>query len=152
MNSPPIRIVLNPDPARHPELVPLWRAAVEATHAFLTPADIAGYEGRLLRDYFPQVTLAVAQRGEQILGFSGTHAGNLEMLFIDPAWHGRGVGSALLAEARGRFPALTVDVNEENPAAVGFYLARGFIRIGRSATDGEGRPFPLLHLATALPE
>ncbi len=42
---------------------------------------------------------------------------------------------------------LTVDVNEQNEQAVGFYAHTGFIVTGRSATDGEGRPYRLLHLA-----
>ena len=42
---------------------------------------------------------------------------------------------------------LRVDVNEQNPEALGFYLANGFEVTGRSPLDGQGRPFPLLHLA-----
>ena len=41
---------------------------------------------------------------------------------------------------------LTVDVNEQNPAAVGFYEAVGFAVVGRSPLDDAGRPFPLLHM------
>jgi putative acetyltransferase len=46
----------------------------------------------------------------------------------------------------GRYPALILDVNEQNPPAAGFYARQGFVVVGRSETDGEGRPFPLLHL------
>ena len=42
--------------------------------------------------------------------------------------------------------SLTVDVNEQNPAALQFYRANGFTVTGRSALDAGGRPFPLLHL------
>lgn len=42
--------------------------------------------------------------------------------------------------------ALSVDVNEQNEAALRFYEALGFAVVGRSPTDGAGRPFPLLHL------
>jgi putative acetyltransferase len=45
---------------------------------------------------------------------------------------------------------LTVDVNEQNPEAVAFYLALGFHVVGRSATDAEGRPFPLLRLSETV--
>lgn len=38
-------------------------------------------------------------------------------------------------------------MNEQNPQAVGFYLHYGFVQTGRSPLDGEGRPFPLLHMA-----
>jgi putative acetyltransferase len=42
--------------------------------------------------------------------------------------------------------AYKVDVNEQNPDAVGFYQHLGFNVIGRSPLDGQGNPFPLLHL------
>jgi putative acetyltransferase len=57
-----------------------------------------------------------------------------------------------VAHAQARRPgALTVDVNEQNPAAVGFYERLGFVVVGRSPRDGSGRPFPLLHLRRPAP-
>jgi putative acetyltransferase len=44
---------------------------------------------------------------------------------------------------------MTVDVNEQNTKAVGFYERIGFKRTGRSRLDGQGRPYPLLHLSWA---
>jgi putative acetyltransferase len=41
---------------------------------------------------------------------------------------------------------LIPDVSEQNPQAAGFSVRQGFVAVGRSETDGEGRPFPLLHL------
>ena len=37
-------------------------------------------------------------------------------------------------------------MNEQNPQGVGFYLHMGFEQTGRSELDGEGNPFPLLHM------
>ena len=48
--------------------------------------------------------------------------------------------------ARSLHPVLTVDVNEQNPRAIGFYERLGFARTGRSETDDQGRPYPLLHM------
>jgi putative acetyltransferase len=39
-----------------------------------------------------------------------------------------------------------LDVNEQNPQALGFYQHQGFVITGRSPLDGQGNPFPLLHL------
>jgi putative acetyltransferase len=72
-------------------------------------------------------------------------------LFVDPAVHGRGVGTALLDDAAAHHPVLTLDVNEENPAARAWYARRGFVETGRSETDDEGRPHPLLHLRRVTP-
>jgi len=40
-------------------------------------------------------------------------------------------------------------VNEQNLQGVGFYLHMGFVETGRSETDDQGRPYPLLHLRLA---
>ncbi|MBB5912505.1 putative acetyltransferase [Nocardia transvalensis] len=138
-------------PAEYPKLVDVWRSAVLATHHFLAPADFADIESHLAVDYFPAVELTVATVDGGIVGFSGLASGQLEMLFIDDAYRGRGVGSALLHAALDRYPSLTVDVNEQNPQALGFYQHHGFVVTGRSDTDSEGRPYPLVHLVFAVP-
>ena len=69
------------------------------------------------------------------------------MLFIDPDLRGKGIGRALLDHARSSRGQMSVDVNEQNPEAVGFYLHYGFAQTGRSPLDGEGHPFPLIHLS-----
>lgn len=39
-----------------------------------------------------------------------------------------------------------VDVNEDNTQAVGFYERLGFVQVGRSELDGQGKPYPTLHM------
>ncbi|PVZ42472.1 putative acetyltransferase [Pseudomonas sp. CC120222-01a] len=81
------------------------------------------------------------------LGFIGLNENHVEMLFVDPDLQRQGIGRALLDYCRKTRHTLSVDVNEQNPQAVGFYLHYGFVQTGRSPLDGEGRPFPLLHMA-----
>ena len=132
----------------YPRLLEIWRSAVEATHDFLTPADVEYYAERV-PVYFPAVDLTVGVLDGTAAGFSGIADGKLEMLFVHNDFRGRGVGSALLREAIERHPALELDVNEQNPSALGFYQRHGFATVGRQETDGDGRPFPLLHLKRA---
>ena len=141
-------VVLRPceGAAEWPTLVRIWRSAVEATHDFLAPEDVDFYESRMLSDYFPAVELTVAEIEGTPVAFSGLADNSLEMLFVDNTYRGYGAGSALLSRAIERHPDLRLDVNEQNPQAVGFYQHRGFVVLSRSATDGEGRPFPILHM------
>lgn len=133
-------------PAEYPQLVAIWRSAVDATHDFLAEADRAEIESRLAPDYLPAVALSVAERDGAAVGFSGVLDGRLEMLFVHAAQRGGGVGTALLADAVDRLGVTEVDVNEQNASAAGFYAHRGFEVTGRSETDEAGRPYPLLHL------
>lgn len=100
---------------------------------------------------FRAVELVVAEADDGIVAFSGTDGNRLEMLFVDSAAHGRGIGSVLLKHAVEHAGIEELDVNEQNPGAVAFYLRRGFEQIGRSPVDSDGRPFPLLHLRLAVP-
>lgn len=133
-------------PQDHDRLAAVWRAAVVATHHFLTAAEVDGYEVQV-RGYLPQMPeIWVAEEGGEIVGFLAHDQGSIEMLFVDPARHSRGIGRALVDRVAARFPVLRVDVNEENPGARGFYAALGFAVIGRSDQDAEGQPHPILHL------
>ena len=68
------------------------------------------------------------------------------MLFIDPDFRGKGIGSILTNFAITTLKIEKVDVNEQNPQAVGFYKKLGFKIIGRSELDGQAKPYPILHL------
>ncbi|UFH57094.1 acetyltransferase [Spirosoma sp. KNUC1025] len=134
-------------PEDYPRLLEIWEASVRATHHFLSETDIQSLKP-LVRDHaFDAVSLfCMRDADHQPVGFIGTHEGKIEMLFIDPLWRGKKVGRQLMAYAIDTVGATTVDVNEQNEQAVGFYEKLGFQSIGRSALDGQGNPFPLLHM------
>lgn len=129
-----------------PELVRVWRSAVEATHDFLAAADLAEIEAHLVPDYFPHVTLTVAEAGGRPVGFAGTAERKLEMLFVHDDFRGMGIGSRLMARVVRDDDVAFVDVNEANPQAVGFYLAKGFEVFERTEVDDQGKPYPLLRM------
>jgi len=128
-------------------LVEVWEAAVRATHHFLGEEDIQFFKP-LVRDVYLDAVRLVCLRaaGDSIVGFIGTAEGKVEMLFVDPAHQGQGIGRALVRHVLDEGGITAVDVNEQNPQAVGFYQHLGFAVEGRSERDGQGKPFPLLHL------
>lgn len=137
-----------------PVLGALWERSVRATHVFLPEDDIQRLLPLVRDNYLPMPALDtwVFEDDAGIAGFIATGGHNVEMLFIDPDRRGQGIGRQLLDHARARHDTLTVDVNEQNPQAVGFYLHYGFIQVARSPLDGEGKPFPLLHMALPTPQ
>ena len=80
------------------------------------------------------------------MGFMGITEHNIDTLFVHADGRGKGFGKALIQHAIASFTDLTIDVNEQNPDAFGFYRHMGFVQVGRSEVDSEGRPYPLLHL------
>lgn len=81
-----------------------------------------------------------------ILGFLGLSADNIEMLFIRPDVRGKGIGKKFLQFAIHEKRIKKVDVNEQNPQAVGFYIHNGFEVTARSPLDPQGKPFPILSM------
>ena len=135
--------------ADYQALIALWEASVRATHHFLQEADIIALKPLILEHYFAAVDLVCARGEEKIAGFCGVHDGNIEMLFIAPEARGSGVGRLLVAHAIQRQGARRVDVNEQNAQTLGFYQHLSFGVTGRSPLDGQGKPYPLLHMALA---
>ena len=143
MNQP-IQKLLPPDFA---EATDVWEASVRATHDFLREEDIQKMKPLVRDEYLHLVTLfGIRDADGRITGFIGVAGNKIEMLFIHPDARGRGIGKRLLEFATGPLGADEVDVNEQNAQAVGFYLHAGFKVTGRSELDGQGQPFPLLHL------
>ncbi len=140
--------------ADDPVLGALWERSVRSTHDFLPEDDIQRLLPLVRDTYLPMPALEVWVYEDKngLAGFIATGANNVQMLFIDPERRGQGIGRQLLDHARARHDSLTVDVNEQNPQAVGFYLHYGFIQVARSPLDGEGKPFPLLHMALPTPQ
>ncbi|WP_263264015.1 GNAT family N-acetyltransferase [Pseudomonas sp. RIT-PI-S] len=137
----------------YPELLRVWEASVRATHAFL-PTEYIDELRVLMQERYLDVVMLICVRDQhkRIVGFAGVAAGRVEMLFIDPLFLGQGLGKRLLWYAVEHLNAEALDVNEQNAQAIGFYFSQGFEVVGRSAFDGMGQPFPLLHLRlTARP-
>lgn len=143
-------LIETPSAADLPSLVDIWEAAVRASHDFLPEDELQLIKPLLISQYFTHVQLTcMRDEAGAITGFLGYADGKVEMLFVAPPAHGQGIGKALLSDAISRLGATQVDVNEQNPKALAFYLSQGFAVTRRSALDGGGRPFPILHLHLA---
>lgn len=131
--------------ADYPRLVEIWESAVLHTHDFLKEEDFLCYKERL-PSYFPYVALFGFEQDGILVGFIGIAEGNVEMLFVDDSCRGKGIGKQLISYVIRDFGVTKVDVNEQNPQAVGFYEHMGFRLVSKSELDGEGKPYPILHM------
>jgi putative acetyltransferase len=134
-------------PALIAELVALWERSVRATHVFLDAAAVAQ-----IKAYVPDALTAVPilvlayNAQEVVCGFMGVADTKLEMLFLDPAVRGQGIGRQLLAYGMTQYGIESLVVNEQNPQAVGFYEHMGFHVEQRSALDEQGQAYPVLYM------
>ncbi len=130
----------------YPEILSVWEASVRATHHFLSEKDIAFYKSLVLKYALPSMKAFGIRVQNKLAGYMAVSDYKVEMLFIAPEFIGQGLGKKLLSFALNELHIPLVDVNEENPNALGFYLHMGYQIISRDEKDGNGRPHPILHL------
>ena len=119
--------------------------------ARVSPADVVWF--------VENAPIWVWEEDGDIRGFSAgdPRDGSLWALFVEPAWEGRGIGTALLAQACASLAAaghrtVTLDT-EPGTRAAAFYRRRGWVDLGldaagqcrfshRLAPDAQGVPPP----------
>ncbi|AIQ50709.1 acetyltransferase [Paenibacillus sp. FSL R7-0331] len=129
------------------KLLNIWETSVQSTHLFLSEKDIAALRPLVLQGLrgIDQLLLYTADSKEP-LGFMGVQDHKIEMLFVSPGAMGQGIGKKLVTHAIEHLNVQSVDVNEQNPQAHGFYEHMGFYVTDRSELDEQGNPFPILHM------
>jgi len=119
--------------AEIPEIARIAAASYrEAFAAILEPRALKLRDARFFAERFALVwrRLRVALRRGTPIAFSLTTRRHLDMLFVDPAFTGRGAGRALLREAEAR-GTRTLECFRDNPQARRFYERAGW-RLARS--------------------
>lgn len=131
------------------QLVAVWNISVRTSHDFLTEEDIDGLIPQVEAALRGIEHLIIVWEGHIPVGFMGIQERKIEMLFLSLSCIGKGIGKKLIGLATGRYAAEYVDVNEQNVKARGFYEHMGFRTFKRDETDGQGNPFPILHMRLA---
>ena len=139
----PVPAILPYRPADRDTLLDVWEAANQVGHPFFDAAELAARRRRLIERHLPASDTWVAWEGPDIVGGIGLVGAFVGGLFVHPAWHGRGIGRALLDHAAARLGPLTLEVYAANAAARSFYDRCGFAVIERHEVDEDGRPWPI---------
>lgn len=127
-------------------LIAIWESSVLATHDFLSAEDFLKIKDKI-SFYLSQVSIyTYTTTDNTISAFLGVSDDMIEMLFVDDSYRGQGIGKLLLDFAVNNLSLNKVDVNEQNTKALYFYEKYGFKKMGYSALDSEGMPYPIIHL------
>src|SRR5947209_6993623 len=79
----------------------LWLRSFDAALPTVTRAHSDDEVRQWIRDVVvAAMPTWVATVGAQVVGMMVLHDGELEQLYLDPAWRGRGIGDLLLVTAR----------------------------------------------------
>jgi GNAT superfamily N-acetyltransferase len=85
-------------------------------------------------EVFPTSVIWLAETSPGLVGFAAVSEGWLDHLYVDPSWHGRGVGSTLLRIVKDENVQLDLWTFQSNAQARRFYEHRGFRLV--EMTDG----------------
>ena len=120
------------------ELTSLFlRARVRAMPWLASPHDEPSTRWWMQHVLLAEQHVRVADDGSRLLGFAAVAGFWLEQLYVDPDHQGRGVGRALLEDAKRLRPGgLRLHVFTRNAPARRFYEAAGFVFVEQS--DGHG--------------
>lgn len=142
-----IEKIKNRNPLLIEQLIQIWKSSVKATHLFLSEHEIAEIE-LCLPQAFQEVEHLLVVKNDQglALAFMGIVECKLEMLFVDAAQRGNGIGKSLLHHGIDQYGVNELCVNEQNPLAQKFYEHMGFAVYKRTEKDEQGRPYPLLYM------
>ena len=87
--------------------------------------------------------ITIAETKNEMIGFVTVDPGTLylDQIVVAPEYWGRGLASALIADAKRTSPGgLDLDVNTDNARAVAFYQKEGFVITGDGVNPLSGRP------------
>lgn len=123
-------------PATAADVPALKRVRLSVRQNILNPARVSDADIDWFIRHGP---VWVWEEGAEVVGFSAGdwREGSLWALFVDPAWEGRGIGSALLARACASLAAaghliVTLDTEPGTRAAT-FYRRHGWAEHGLDA-------------------
>ena len=127
-------------------LTDVWELAARSSHGFLDDDEFIAMRPFIRDAYLPSMDVRLVERdgedGPEPIAFVGAHGTHVELLYVDPRFHGRGLGTTLLAE----IGATSVEVYADNLTGLGFYRSQGFAEVRRHDRDPAGRPYPIVVL------
>lgn len=108
------------------DMLRVWFEASKVSHNFISLENLEIDRELIRNKYIPISRSFVYEQGGRLVGFVSLLGSHIGALFVDPRFHGQGVGSALIRYVIENEGANTVDVFEKNKRAIKFYCSHGF--------------------------
>ena len=103
-----------------------WERATRLAHPFMTDEFIARERKNVAEIYLPITDTWVIEFDEEVKGFIALMGNEVGAIFLQPEFHGKGAGKALMDKAQDLHGDLEVEVFKENSIGRKFYSQYGF--------------------------
>lgn len=121
-----------------PKLISAWENASAMAHPFLTSEFQDKVRHDIPRLYLPKADTWVAEFNGIVIGFIALLGNEVGALFVEPWFHGKGAGKALMDKARQLHTELELDVFKANKLGRKFYGRYGFELIAETVHEETG--------------
>ena len=128
------------------ELTEAWYQASLIAHSFLTEEFFAAERQQITDSWLPIAETTVYELDGRVVGFLALIDNEVGAIFVHPEHQGRGIGRALMDQARASRPFLELDVFEANPFGRRFYDAYGFQYVSEHVHEETGQAVHRLRL------
>ncbi len=108
-------------------LMALWLPSTIAAHPFVAEKYWRESAALVRENYLPRAQSWACWHDDEIVGFiSVLDEQFIGALFVERAFHGRGVAQALMTHVQQRYRRLSLEVYQQNLRACTFYHRHGF--------------------------
>jgi putative acetyltransferase len=120
------------------ELLDSWFSASQVAHPFLDE-EFFEQESRNIADlHLPNAETWVYELDGVVIGFIALIGNEVGAIFVDPKFHGQGIGRALMDKARCTRDVLELDVFKDNVVGRKFYEKYGFSQVAEHLHEETG--------------
>ncbi|AXT20429.1 GNAT family N-acetyltransferase [Flavobacteriaceae bacterium AU392] len=114
-------------------LMNIWEQASNLAHPFLDTEFVKKVTKDMRELYLPnpEACIYVYENNNNILGFISMIENEIEGLFVNPKYHSKGIGSALVDHIKDVYENLEVEVFKNNKIGRAFYDKYGFKEVKR---------------------
>lgn len=116
-----------------------WEVATRLAHTFMSDDFITQERINTADIYLPNTDTWVAELDGKVVGFIALMGNEVGAIFLQPSFHGMGIGKALMDKARDLHGDLEVEVFKENTLGRNFYSKYGFKYLEEKSHEPTGQ-------------
>jgi putative acetyltransferase len=120
------------------ELLDVWYSASQVAHPFLDEDFFEQERRNIAAFHLPNAETWVYELDGVVVGFIALIGNEVGAIFVDPKFHGQGIGRALMDKARSMRDVLELDVFKDNLVGRKFYEKYGFSKVNEYLHEATG--------------
>ena len=122
------------------ELLDVWHEASVIAHHFMDKEFFTVERNAIENDYLPVVETWVYELDGKVAGFISLLGHEVGAIFVHPTMQRKGIGRALMDQARSLYGQLELEVFKANLIGRGFYDQYGFKVVDEYFHQATGQP------------